>query len=74
MNGLRRNYFHIRESDDLELDVESIEFSDDAAARLGAISAAKEMGMEAVVCDMRIDGRRLEIMSAGGDLVAVVSL
>jgi hypothetical protein len=32
------------------------------------------MGMEAVVCDMSIDGRRLEIMSAGGDLVAVVSL
>jgi hypothetical protein len=30
--------------------------------------------MEAVVCDTRIDGRQLEIMSAGGDLVAVVSL
>lgn len=71
---MQRYFFHIRESDDLELDVEGIEFSDDAAARLGAISAAKEMVMEAVVCDTRIDGRQLEIMSAGGDLVAVVSL
>jgi hypothetical protein len=42
--------------------------------RIGATSAAKEMVLEAIVCDMRIDGRRLEIMSAGGDLVAVVSL
>lgn len=71
---MKRYFFHIRESDDLELDVEGIEFVDDAAARIGAISAAKEMVMEAVVCDTRIDGRQLEIMSAGGDLVAVVSL
>jgi hypothetical protein len=71
---MQRYFFHIRERDDLELDVEGIEFADDAAARVGAICAAKEMVVEAVVCDTKIDGRQLEVMSAGGDLVAVVSL
>jgi len=74
LNGIQRYFFHIRESDDLELEVEGIKFAYDAAARIGATSAAKEMVLEAIVCDMRIDGRRLEIMSAGGGLVAVVSL
>jgi hypothetical protein len=32
------------------------------------------MVVEAVVGDTEIDGRQLEVMSAGGDLVAVVSL
>ncbi|MGC4407825.1 hypothetical protein D4A92_10950 [Rhizobium rosettiformans] len=71
---MQRYFFHIRERNELELDVEGVEFLDDAAARCGAISAAKEMVVEAVVGDANIDGRQLEVMTAGGDLVAVVSL
>lgn len=71
---MQRYFFHIRERNELELDAEGVEFADDAAARRGAISAAKEMVVEAVVGGTKIDGRQLEIMSAGGNLVAVVSL
>lgn len=71
---MKRYFFHIRERNELELDAEGFEFADDAAARRGAISAAKEMVVEAVVGGTKIDGRQLEIMSAGGNLVAVVSL
>lgn len=74
MNAMQRYFFHIRERNELDLDVEGVEFSDDAAARRGAIAAAKEMVVEAVVGDAEIDGRQLEVMSSGGDLVAVVSL
>jgi hypothetical protein len=69
-----RYFFHIREHDQLELDIEGVEFSDDAAARRGAISAAKEMVVEAVVGDGWIDGRQIEVMSSDGQLIAVVSL
>lgn len=71
---MQRYFFNIRERNELELDVEGVEFLDDAAARRGAISAAKEMVIEAVVGEAIIDGRQLEVMTAGGDLVAVVSL
>lgn len=71
---MQRYFFHIRERNELELDVEGVDFPDDAAARLGAISAAKEMVVEAVVGDAEIDGRQLEVMSSEGDLVTVVSL
>lgn len=71
---MQRYFFHIRERNELELDVEGVEFLDDAATRRGAISAAKEMVIEAVVGEAIIDGRQLEVMTAGGDLVAVVSL
>ncbi len=71
---MQRYFFHIREQNELELDVEGVEFADDAAAHRAAISAAKEMVVEAVVGDAEIDGRQLEVISAGGDLVAVVSL
>ncbi|THV16781.1 DUF6894 family protein [Rhizobium rhizophilum] len=74
LKRMKRYFFHIRERTELELDIEGVEFPDDAAARCGAISAAKEMVVEAVIGDATIDGRQLEVMSAGGDLVAVVSL
>ncbi|MDH4441528.1 MAG: hypothetical protein QE284_14210 [Rhizobium sp.] len=74
MNPMNRYFFHIHERNELEIDVEGVEFADDAAARWGAISAAKDMVVEAVVGDAEIDGRQLEVMSSGGDLVAVVSL
>jgi hypothetical protein len=67
-------FFYIRERNLLGLDVEGVEVSDDAAARRGAIAAAKEVVVEAVVGDAEIDGRQLEVMPSGGDLVAVVSL
>ncbi|THV20911.1 DUF6894 family protein [Peteryoungia ipomoeae] len=74
LTEMHRYFFHIRECNGLELDDEGIEFADDVAARFGAISAAKEMVVEAVTCDLKIDGRQLEVMSASGELVAVIPL
>ncbi|MFN3501000.1 MAG: DUF6894 family protein [Allorhizobium sp.] len=67
-------YFHIRDHDGLERDAEGIEFPDDAAALRGAIAAAKEMVVEAVVGEGIIDNRKIEIVTADGELVAIVPL
>lgn len=71
---MTRYYFHIREQDDLEPDEEGVEFPDHAAARQGAIAAAKEMVVEAVVGEGVIDNRQIEVMTATGELVAIVPL
>lgn len=67
-------YFHIRDHDGLERDVEGVEFPDDAAAHQGAIAAAKEMVVEAVVGEGVIDNRKIEIVTSDGQLVAIVPL
>ena len=67
-------YFHIRDHDGLDLDVDGVEFPDHASAHRGAIAAAKEMVVEAVVGDGVIDNRQLEVLTADGELVATVAL
>jgi hypothetical protein len=67
-------YFHIRDHDGLELDVGGVEFPDHASAHRGAIAAAKEMVVEAVVGDGVIDSRQIEVMDADGEVVAIVTL
>jgi hypothetical protein len=67
-------YFHIRDRDKLDLDTEGVDFPSHTAAHKGAIAAAKEMVVEAVVGEGVIDSRQIEVVTGCGRLVVVVSL
>jgi hypothetical protein len=67
-------YFHIRDHRELDRDIEGVHFPDHAAAHRGAIAAAKEMVVEAVVGEGLIDSRQIEVVTADGVLVVIVTL
>jgi hypothetical protein len=71
---MARYYFHIRDHQGFEPDVEGVEFPDHAAAHRGAIAAAKEMVVEAVVGEGLIDSRQIEVLTTNGELVAIIPL
>jgi hypothetical protein len=71
---MSRYYFHVRGKDQVDLDTEGIDLPDSAAARREAIAAARDMVVEAVVGDTAIDHRRIEVVSASGELVATIPL
>jgi hypothetical protein len=72
--GMPRYFFHIRERNELDVDVDGLDFPDHATAQLGAEAAAKDMVVDAVIGDGVIDGRQIEVVSATGEVVAVVPL
>ncbi|MFN7103659.1 MAG: DUF6894 family protein [Pseudorhizobium sp.] len=70
---MTRYYFHIREGDALEQDVEGAEFACHEDAEREAMSSAREMVAEAVLHDEIIDGKAFEIAVEDGTVIATVS-
>jgi hypothetical protein len=67
-----RFYFHIREGDLFEHDIEGVELSSAEEARREAEDSAREMVAEAVLRSEVIDGRLFEVTSEDGSVVATV--
>jgi hypothetical protein len=67
-------FFDVRDrGGDVSHDTEGQEFDDLEAARCEAISVSRELLGERLLHGGPIDGRRIEIVSEAGDLLAVVS-
>jgi hypothetical protein len=67
-----RYYFHIREHERFEEDLEGAEFASLEEATQEATAAAREMVSEAVLRDELIDGRTFEITTEDGAVVATL--
>ncbi|EJC64658.1 hypothetical protein Rleg5DRAFT_1412 [Rhizobium leguminosarum bv. viciae WSM1455] len=69
---MTRFYFHIRDGDQVERDLEGIEFSNVQAAEQEALMAAREMVAELVMQGQRIEGKIFEIDDENGNRVLAV--
>ncbi len=67
-------FFHVRGHGDYEIDSEGVDLPDRSAAEREAIAAAKDMVVDAIVGAGIIDQREIEVVSAEGELIAVVPL
>jgi len=66
-------YFHVRDIESYDEDVEGTELPSLSAAVEEARQSAREMVAELVLQDALVDGRRFEIADETGDVLEVVS-
>ena len=64
-----RYYFHIRDGKDLIRDEEGTELPDPEAAHAEALASARDLAMDEIRAQHRVDGRRIEIASEFGDVI-----
>ena len=69
---MQRYFFHLRQGDVFEEDPEGVLLDSDEAALDEAVGAAREMVAEAVLNNVLIDGRRVEIWVDGRGLITSV--
>ncbi|RWX25105.1 hypothetical protein EHI47_26820 [Rhizobium leguminosarum] len=69
---MTRFYFHIRHGDQVERDLEGIEFPSVQAAEQEALKAAREMVAELVMQGQRIQDKIFEIDDEDGNRVLAV--
>ncbi|NLS06393.1 hypothetical protein HGP14_24090 [Rhizobium sp. P32RR-XVIII] len=68
---MARYFFHIREDDQIEEDLEGIDLPNLAAVQEEALQAAREIVAELVVQGEQIGKKRFEIVDENGDIIAV---
>ncbi|WP_413708544.1 DUF6894 family protein [Rhizobium sp. Rhizsp82] len=66
-------YFHVRDIESYDEDVEGTELSSLSAAVEEARQSAREMVAELVLQDALVDGRRFEIADETGDILETVT-
>ena len=65
-------YFHIRDGDELIRDEEGTELPDPAAAKVEALANARDLAVDEIRSECRVDGRLIEIVSEFGSTIAII--
>jgi hypothetical protein len=65
-------YFHIRDGNELIRDEEGTELPDPAAAKAEALASARDLAMDEIRSECRVDGRLIEVVSEFGNTIEIV--
>jgi hypothetical protein len=69
-----RYYFHVRDGAELIRDEEGTELADPEAARAEALASARDLALDEIRSQHRVDGRQIEIASEFGDTIGTVAV